>query len=45
MVALRPDIVLAFPTKSSRQHGGTWDCVDKALEAGISVTIYPQRKR
>lgn len=37
MVALQPDIVLAFPRGESR---GTRDCIRQAREAGIWVEVY-----
>lgn len=36
MVDAGADLCLAFPTPGSR---GTWDCVERADEAGIPVTI------
>ncbi len=36
MVASKPDVVLAFPTKRSR---GTWHAVNAAKRAGIEVRI------
>lgn len=38
MVGLGADIVLAFPGKFSR---GTWDCLQKAVAAGIPPRLYP----
>lgn len=38
MVDLGADITLAFPEQSSR---GTWDCVKRAREARIPVTVIP----
>lgn len=32
----RPDLVVAFPTQSSR---GTWNCVTQAKQRGISIRI------
>jgi hypothetical protein len=36
MIATKPDLCLAFPMKNSK---GTWDCVRKAREANVHVTI------
>jgi hypothetical protein len=41
MVALGANVCLAFPTQDSI---GTWDCIRKAVAAGIPVRIFPQRK-
>jgi hypothetical protein len=38
MVKLGADLCLAFPAPSSR---GTWDCIRKAVDAGIPTHIYP----
>jgi hypothetical protein len=38
MVKFGADICLAFPDKDSV---GTWDCLRKAVAAGIPVRIYP----
>lgn len=38
MVSLGADICLAFPTYNST---GTWDCVRKAVDAGIHTRIFP----
>lgn len=42
MVALRPDILFAYPTAQSR---GTWDAVRKARAAGIMVVLGPDSPR
>jgi hypothetical protein len=41
MVDLGADLCLAFPRKGSR---GTWDCIQRAAEAGIPVHIYPLKE-
>lgn len=38
MVKLGADVCLAFPAPGSR---GTWDCIRKAVDAGIPTRIYP----
>lgn len=38
MVNLGADLCIAFPLKGSK---GTWDCVKRAHEAGISVRVIP----
>lgn len=38
MVDLGADLVLAFPARGISR--GTWDCVDRAREAGIPVRIF-----
>lgn len=38
MVDYGADLCLAFPMDGSR---GTWDCVNKAKNAGIAVTVIP----
>lgn len=38
MVRAGADLVLAFPTKGSR---GTWDCLQKAVNAGIPPRLLP----
>ena len=40
MVALKPDVCLAFPMRGSGGKGGTWDCIHQAADAGIPVRIY-----
>ena len=42
MVGLGADICLAFPAKGSR---GTWDCLRKAVEAGIYTEVYPLHRQ
>lgn len=42
MVDLGADIALAFPEEGSR---GTWDCVRKARDAGIPVTVWGEDKQ
>lgn len=37
MVDAGADLVLAFPTESSR---GTWDCVNRAKDAGILIKVF-----
>jgi len=41
MVHLGADICLAFPRPDSK---GTWDCIRKAVSAGIPVRIFPERR-
>jgi len=41
MVALGADLCLAFPGPTST---GTWDCIRKAVAAGIPTQIYPLEK-
>ena len=41
MVSLGADVCLAFPLPGSI---GTWDCIRKAVDAGIPTRIYPPRK-
>lgn len=41
MVSLGADMCLAFPVAWSR---GTWDCIRKAVDAGIPTHIYPLHK-
>lgn len=38
MVRLGADVCLAFP---SRDSVGTWDCVKRAVRAGIRAEVYP----
>lgn len=38
MVSLGADICVAFPAPGSR---GTWDCLQKAADAGIPGRVYP----
>ncbi len=38
MVGLGADRVMAFPDQQSR---GTWDCLQKAVAAGIEPRLYP----
>lgn len=38
MVNLGAQLCLAFPTRGSR---GTWDCLRKAVDAGIPSRLYP----
>jgi hypothetical protein len=38
MVSLGADVCLAFPAKGSR---GTWDCLQRAVDAGIPSHLYP----
>lgn len=40
MVSLGADLCLAFPATGSR---GTWDCIRKAVDAGIPTRIHPLR--
>ena len=39
---VRPALVLAFPTQSSR---GTWDCAEYARGQGIRVVVHGRGKR
>lgn len=41
MVALGANLCLAFPAPTST---GTWDCIRKAVAAGIPTQIYPLEK-
>ena len=42
MVDRGAGLCLAFPTAESR---GTWDCIRRAVAAGIETRIYPELKR
>jgi hypothetical protein len=38
----KPDLVLAFPRIGTRKvRKGTTDCIDKALERGIPIRVFP----
>jgi hypothetical protein len=40
MVALGADLVIAFPLPGPRERSrGTWDCIDRAEAAGITVEV------
>ena len=40
LVSSKPDVVLAFPTTSSR---GTWDCVNTAKLLNLKVVLYEEQ--
>lgn len=44
MVDAGAAVCLAFPHRPFGEGGGTWDCVKRALAAGIPVRIYPLAK-
>lgn len=37
----KPDAFLAFPAVSSAGEGGTWDCIFRAVDAGIQGQVHP----
>lgn len=41
MVNSRPEVCFAFP---GPQSSGTWDCIRRAVKAGIPTFIYPSAK-